>query len=182
MIKDLIGLAGQLNWERLIVLVLVFVLGVGATLIYEAQTHHFELSRINQAAIILSQLNDIRSKSAGGETTKEIIILDSLYKQLDAISRPTEFDVLIKTGYLKFSFAFFPWLLMSLIYLSSSDGKERRSWIGFFGAIVFGAVFGAIGAILPKFLWPWGNLLLYPFGFFLVTIALFARFGARPSI
>ena len=50
-----------------------------------------------------------------------------------------------------------------------------------FKLLVFGGVFSGIGAILPDFLWPWGNLAIYPFGIWILLLVVFAKFGGKKS-
>jgi len=177
MFKDLIQLFGDLNWERLIVLVIVFALGIGATLMYESHTHSFALTRLDRSANLLAKLDEIKAGSAENKPDLNDRILESLYSELHEISQPTETARALERGYLKSMLAFVPWLLMALVFLTSSDGNERRSWIGFFGAISFGVLYGGVAAIIPDLFWPWGNLMILPFGLWLITMILFAMLG-----
>ena len=180
MLKDTFALLGSLNWERLIVIVLALAIGIGITLAYEAQTHHFAIERIDRTADVLTKLESLRKnveENSGAEQSK--VILDSLYAQILSISQQTESYLELRKSNLKFAIGFLPWLVMSLIYLTFEGGDGERSWIGFFGALVFGGIFGGIGAVLPDFWWPWGNLAIYPFGIWIILLVIFAKFGGR---
>lgn len=180
MLKDTFELLSSLNWERLIVIVLALAIGIGITLVYETQTHHFAIDRIDRTVDVLVKLESLRENlEANPKPEQSKVILDSLYAQIHAISQQTETYLEFRRSSLKFAIGFLPWLVMSLIYLTSDGGDGRRSWIGFFGALVFGGIFGGVGAVLPDFLWPWGNMAIYPFGIWIVLLVIFAKFGGN---
>ena len=69
------------------------------------------------------------------------------------------------------------WWLVALSVLRSVFRKEPSALTGFLGLLVFGAVFGAVGAAIPTFYWPWLNLVMYPLGHFVVILLLIYGLG-----
>jgi hypothetical protein len=174
MIEDIVkafdALLEHFTWRRLTAIILFSIYVALVFAGYELFTGHFRLSRIQQAIDIVAKLQEIESK--GIQPESDLFRLHTnLIRQLQDSAVPTSL-----TSLWKFLTAVAPWLLFTAAYLfvplnraGKLAGKLRNPAGVLFGLVVLALISGIVAILIPTFLWPWGNLVIYP----MLSFALF---------
>jgi hypothetical protein len=177
-LKAFEGLLSDFTWRRLTALV-VLTLYIGLIfVVVEAVSGHFRLGRIEHATNVLAHLQEIDAKQPPLSPDLAAIRFD-LVRRLRAINAPNATSVPELATLWKFLAAAAPFLLMSLFFVPGIRKRQPGIWSTITGFALFAALAGFTGSFVPTFLWPWGNLLIYPIALFVVSGVLAVRWQKR---
>ena len=166
-VKAFDALLSDFSWRRLTAIVVFTAYVVIICSAYEAFTGHFRLARIEHSARVLAKLQDIDSRPLN-PSSPIAAIRDDLVTKLREISNPSTVSLPAFAGTWRFLASSGPWLLLSLMFVSGIRKGQAGAWSGFVGILFFGIIAGFTGLLIPTFLWPWGNLVLYPIVLFVL--------------
>ena len=177
-LKAFEGLLSDFTWRRLSALVVltIYVGFLFATV--EAVTGHFRLARIEHAANILARLQEIEAKQppASPELAN---VRSELVRRLRAITSPDTTVIPDFAGLWKFLASAAPFSFMLLIFVPGIRRRDAGAWSGLLGIGLIAVLAGLVGALGPTFLWPWGNLVVFPIGLFLCFGVFAVRWQKR---
>lgn len=177
-LKAFEGLLSDFSWRRITALV-ILTLYVGLLFaVGEAITGHFRLARIQRAANILSRLQEIEARQFSPSSDLPAVHSD-LVRKLRAINSPDATVLPGFAGFWKFLAAATPFFLMTLIFVPGIRKRQPGVWTSFMGIAFIAVLAGLTGPLIPMFLWPWGNLVVYPAGLFLVFGIFAVRWQKR---
>jgi hypothetical protein len=162
-------LLSDFTWRRLIALVMFTAYVALFFIVYEATTAQFRLARIEHAANIVARLQEIEAKHLDPTSTLGAVHSD-LINRLREVSNPSAVSLPAYAGFYIFLAAAAPWLLMMSMAISNIRKKKPDAWWGFAGVVMLAILAGFTGLIIPTFLWPWGNLVVYPIVLFIVFV------------
>jgi len=172
--KAIDGLLTNFTWRRLTAVLFVSFYLALVLAAYEAFTGHFRLNRIQQATDIAAKLQEIESKGFSPDSNLSRLHAD-LVRQLQETAILKTASIPSLKPLWKFLAAMAPWLLFTAAFVFQR--LFRRGLYTFSVnplAVMLGlgalALIAAVTALfIPTFLWPWGNLVIYP----MLTFALF---------
>jgi len=177
-LKAFEGLLSDFTWRRLTALV-VLTLYIGLLFAaVEAVSGHFRLARVEHAANILSRLHEIESKQPPLSPQLAAIHAD-LVRKLHDINSSSGIVVPNFATLWKFIASAAPFFLMTVIFVSDIRKGKPGAWSGVLGLGFIAVVAGLTGILIPAFLWPWGNLLIYPIALFIVFGVFAVRWQKR---
>jgi len=174
------ALLSDFSWRRVTAL-LVFTLYIAMFFaVSELFTGHFRLARVEHAAKILSRLQEIEAKSLPSDSPLARVHrnLTVTLEQLTAAS-PGPPATLVPLW--KFLAAVAPWLAMGLFFLRDLSRGKPGAGLTIIGVVSLGLLAALFAMVVPTFLWPWGNLVIYPF-FVFVSFSVFSVIRTRKKI
>jgi hypothetical protein len=179
-LKAFEGLLSDFTWRRLTALaVLTVYIGLLFALV-EAVTGHFRLARLEHETNILAHLQEIESKQLPNSSELSAIHA-GLVAKLRAINSPNATILPKFEGLWKFLAAAAPFLLLSLMFVPRVRRREPGISSTLLGFGLIATLAGFIGSIIPTFLWPWGSLMVFPIGLFIVSGAMAVRWQKRQA-
>ena len=165
-LKAFEGLLSDFTWRRLsALLALTAYLGL-LFAVLEAVTGHFRLARIEHATNIVARLQEIEAKQPPASPELAAVRAD-LIRRLRGLTSPDTTTAPDFASLWKFLSAAAPFTLMLLIFVPGLRRGDAGAKSGMFGIGVIAVFAGFIGLLIPTFLWPWGNLLVFPLILFL---------------
>ena len=166
-VKAFDGLLSDFNWRRVASLILFTAYVAIIFGICEAFSAHFRLSRLERTAGIIEKLQDIDSHGFKPDSALSKTYSD-LEHQLQELTNPAPTSLPSLLWLWKSLAAATPWLLSSSVL-----AFDKRSAL--YGVLALGVITGIIGAFVPTFMWPWGNLIIFPIAAFILTAAIIVR-------
>ena len=139
---------------------------------FERYTSYFQLSRLEKATQILERLHQIEADEKLSKEEDLQSIHSKLVSELNLTISRREISFSLDYRFYKFLAGAAPWIFLSLIYIFGFRKKDADRTVGALAALFFGAVFGAIGLLIPDLFWPWLNFVIYPIGHFFLFIKL----------
>ena len=179
-LKAFEGLLSDFTWRRLTALV-VLTLYVGLLFaVFEAVSGHFRLGRVEHATNILARLQEIEAKQA--PLSPELAeVRSDLVRRLRAINAPDAISLPNFAALWKFLAAAAPFVLMSLLFVPAIRKRQPGIRSTLLGFALIAALAGFTGYFIPTFLWPWGNLVVYPIGLFIISGVFAVRWQKRQA-
>jgi len=167
------NLISKFSWRRLFVNISVLSVIFGGILAFEAYTDYFYLRRIKTELALLNELTEISKKHTVNNNSNLHEIYKSLENKTSKTTNKPKWQILslkplsLKPWILKTLSGASLWILFTLLFAKGVVAGESDANAGFMGCVIFGIIFGVIGAFLPTAPWPWLNYILYPvFNFF----------------
>lgn len=162
-------LIDQFSWRRLIFVALILVLSSISLIVFESYTGHFRLSKIEKTVDIIAKLNELPPDITKQGRESIINTTKILSQDLESFSGGNSTPFSINVNLLKVIAALAPWLLFAAILPLTGNNGSKEALIGI---IVCAIPSGIIGFYLPLFAGEWVNYVAFPFGYFIVAVAL----------
>jgi hypothetical protein len=167
----------EFNWRRLILVLFITALTLGVFAGFERYTAYFQLARLEKATQILEHLHQLKSDERFANEEELKTIYSKLVSELNVAVSESQITLPLDYRVWKFVAAMIPWLFFSLLYWMRLRTQKQGTTAGVVAAILFGLIFGGIGLLIPEVLWPWINLVVYPFGHFFIIMMLLLAAG-----
>ena len=169
------------TWRRFLAVALLIGIFCGVLFIFEHYTSYFGLRKLEKATALLSTLQEIDGSKSLESNEELSTIKSNVILELQEITQqkpllpPFKFSfpllksaiLSLHSGFWKFFIAASPWIVL-LVYIVF----HRSSVRGFVTLFVCILISGGLGIILPEFLWPIGNLIIYPIGSFVLIVSI----------
>ncbi|MBN2107067.1 MAG: hypothetical protein JW832_06535, partial [Deltaproteobacteria bacterium] len=140
---------------------------------YDSYTGHFKLNRIEKSIDLLTQASALKANEKIQEDKELQGIYQDIIFDLKEFTRQNEFSKVVGPSFWKFISGAAPWLVFSLLFIGPTLKREKGSFSSFFMAVVFAAIFGCVGYLIPNLSLKWINYIAYPVGhFFFIMIIL----------
>jgi len=179
-LKAFEGLLSDFTWRRLTALVVLTVYIGLLFAVVEAVSGHFRLARVEHATNILAHLQEIEAKQPPLSPELAAICSD-LVRRLRSINALDATSLPDFAGLWKFLAAAAPFLLMSLLFVPAIRKRQPGIWSTLMGFALIAALAGFTGYLIPVFLWPWGNLAVYPISLFIMFGVFAVRWQKRQA-
>lgn len=163
-------LIDEFSWRRLVFLFALLLIIVIVVWGFESYTGYWRLSRIERVATLLNSIQALQSNPAIQQDPNLSATLAALKRDIKDFTERRVEPPIIGSGWLKALAGASLWLLFSLLFFPKIRTGDRSELNGLIGAWVFAAIFGAIGAWLPDFAYPWINYVGYPIVSFATVI------------
>jgi hypothetical protein len=154
------------SWRRLLYLISIIIIIFFTCVSYEWYTKQFELSKLERCTQILKNLQEIDKNGFSEDSMKNAH--DQILSRLNIVLLPKSQMFSINPNVVKIVFAILPWFLFSLIFIFDKSGNTKIP--GLIGTSLFAVLSGLVGMLIPIFMWPWGNIIIYPWLVFLITV------------
>ena len=172
-------LVSEFSWRRLVFLLSLLVLAGICVWLWESNTGQMRLTRIERTVIILKSLKDLQEDQSIKTDPVLLATVSALKDDLKTFTeRKSEIPVL-GPAWGKALSGGAPWLLLSLLFVSAIKTRKEDDLKGLLGCVIVAVAFGAIGAWLPDFPYPWMNYVGYPVANFVVVMATILWWQAR---
>ncbi|SRR6266581_3336164 len=172
-------LISEFSWRRLAFLVLLLVMAVTSVWLWENYTGQMRLTRIERTTAILNSLKDLQEHPVIKRDPALQSTLSALKEDLKQLTERRLEIPLLSAAWRKAFAGGAPWLLFSLLLLPALRTRKREDLNALIACLVFSVAFGAIGAWLPDFPYPWMNFVGYPASNFIVIVAIAMWWQAR---
>lgn len=170
-----------LTWRRILAIALLIGIFWGVLFTFEHYTSHFRLRKLEKATALLSTLQEIDGSKSLESNEELSTIKSNVILELQEITQqkpllpPFKFSFpLLKSKILSLHFGFWkfiigssPWIIILVILKFRSEPMR-----GIRRLFAFILISGGLGIILPEFLWPIGNLIIYPIVSFILLLLI----------
>jgi hypothetical protein len=171
-------LFAEFTLPRLFSILSIFLAGLAILLVFENYTAQFRLTRLQKAAGLMEQLVTLREHGADRDSTDLGRAYKELAMQVRELARPNPRLNLVPVATLRFIVGGLLWFLACL-YFGNQVRSDKNMMAAAVGTLIFGLVTGAVGTLLPDFLLPWGNYVIYPLFAFLLPFWIIQRMGKK---
>lgn len=172
-------LISEFSWRRLAFLLLLLALAGACVWLWENNTGQMRLTRIAKTVAILSSIKELQENQTIKSDPILSATLTSLKDDLKSFTeRKSEIPSLgpaLEKGLAGAA----PWLLFCLLFLATLKTRKEDELMGLIGSLILAVGFGAIGAWLPDFSYPWINYVGFPIASFLVIVVVALWWQAR---
>lgn len=176
MLQQLTEYLQGFSWSKLFVSILLVAVGVAGLALHEAHTQSLSLQRA-KASLEIAALAEAFRKEAGVKLSPaQQNIYEGALRSADSAVNVTPTTIQLQHETMKFLAGLLPWLLMAFVYIGD---KSKGSYIGMFGAVIFGVAVAGVLALIPDIAWPWLNLAVFPVVPFLLILGFFAYVSRR---
>lgn len=172
-------LISEFSWRRLFFIIIILMLGLGTSYMFENYSGYFRLSRIEKETNLLEKLANLREKQLIQKEKYLSSIYESIIRDLDGfINKPTH-GITVPPRVWQGLAGAAPWLLFFLLFLPRARRGEPGAKSTLFGLIALAFIFGIIGTILPAFQLSWINYIGYPIGHSVIVLFILWLIGTR---
>jgi Flp pilus assembly protein TadB len=179
-LKAFEGLLSDFTWRRVTALLVVTIYAGLIFAAIETVSGHFALARIEHAANILGRLQEIQARQPPLSPELGTIHKD-LVRRLRAINNADASVLRPLVGLWKFFAAAAPFLLLSLMFVPGIRKRQPGISSTLLGFCLIAALAGFVGMLIPTFLWPWGNLVVFPITLFVIFGVFAVRWQKRQA-
>jgi hypothetical protein len=171
MFQHLIEYLQGFSWSKLFVSILLISVGAAGLVLYEAHTRSIDIQRA-KASLEIAALAEAFRKEAGVKLSPaQHSIYEGALHTADSAVNVSENTIEFQHDTMKFLSGLLPWVLMAFVYIG---GKSQDSYVGMFGAVIFGVPVAGVLALVPDIAWPWLNLTVLPAVPFVLILGFFA--------
>ncbi len=180
MFQQLVEYLQGFSWSKLFVSILLVAVGVAGLALYEVYTQNLALQRAKTSLEIAALAETFRREAGAELSITQQKIYEGALSAADSAVNVTQMTIQLQHGTMKFLAGLLPWLLMAFVYIGE---KSKGTFIGMFGAVVFGIAAAGLLAMVPDIAWPWLNLAVLPVVPFVLILGFFAyTFNRKKTI
>ena len=166
--------------SRLLFWLVIVVVLISASIIYESYTNNFKLGRLEKATQLLIQLQKVKENTNFNNDAD----VGKIYKEIISQLSETISRMPIREGTnqrIIMLYKFFAggglWFLLGVLFIPNIIKKALGAWNSLYIVIIFGIAFGCLGMFIPTI--SWLNFVVYPIITFFIPLILILNWSLK---